>query len=184
VFRTDLKNKMTIGHLDEVPVFKEIQHFRQPWIWILVGGIACIAWYSFIRQIILGDPFGSNPASDAGVIIILVIFGIIFPVWFLIMRLEVQVTSSSLSFRMFPLHVNWREVPFGTIDCVMAVIYRPIREYGGWGIRFGRKGIAYNVSGDRGVQVTLTSGKSFLLGSQRAEELELVLRSRIRTGER
>jgi len=29
------------------------------------------------------------------------------------------------------------------------------------------------------VQVTLKNGKSFLLGSQRAEELELVLRSRI-----
>jgi hypothetical protein len=175
---------MTIGHPDEVPLFNEIQRFRQPWVWFLVGGIACIAWYSFIRQVIFGDPFGSNPASDAGVIIILVIFGIIFPVWFLIMRLEIQVTSSSLRFRMFPLHMNWREVPFGTIDGVVAVVYRPIREYGGWGIRFGRKGIAYNVSGDRGVQVTLKSGKSFLLGSRRPEELGRVLLSRIQTGER
>jgi len=170
---------MTIGLRDEVLLFQEIQHFRQPWIWVLIGGIAGIAWYSFIRQIILGDPFGSNPASDAGVIIILGIFGIIFPVWFLVMKLEIQISSTSLRFRMFPLHVKWREVPFGSVAGVMAVIYRPLREYGGWGIRIGRKGMAYNVSGDRGVQVTLKSGKSFLLGSQRAEELELVLRSRI-----
>jgi hypothetical protein len=115
-------------------------------------------------------------------IVILVIFGIIFPVWFLLMKLEIEVTSAILRFRMFPLHLKWKEVPFGTIAGVMAVIYRPLREYGGWGIRFGRKGMAYNVSGDRGVQVTLKNGKSFLLGSRKAEELESVLHAGIRTG--
>lgn len=175
---------MTALHPPKDTAYSEVQQFRQPWIWVLIGGIAGIAWYSFIRQVILGDPFGSNPASDAAVVIILVIFGIIFPVWFLVMKLEIEVTSTSLWFRLFPLHLKWREIPFGTIAGVMAIIYSPLREYGGWGIRFGRKGMAYNVSGDRGVQVTLTSGKSFLLGSRRAEELELVLRSRIRTGER
>ncbi|MDD1705801.1 MAG: DUF6141 family protein [Methanoregulaceae archaeon] len=174
---------MTSGPTGEIPVFREIQRFRQIWIWILIGGIAGIAWYSLFRQIIIGEPFGSNPAPDAGVMVIFIIFGIIFPVWFLVMKLEIQVTSTILRFRMVPLHMKWREVPFGNIADVVAVIYRPIREYGGWGIRFGRKGIAYNVSGDRGVQVTLKNGKSFLLGSGRAEELAIVLRSRIKTGE-
>jgi hypothetical protein len=113
------------------------------------------------------------------VLIVLAIFGIAFPVWFRVMNLEIQVTGTMLRFRFFPLHLSWREIPFDSIARVMAVVYRPLREYGGWGIRFGKKGMAYNVSGDRGVQVTLKNGKSFLLGSQRAEELELVLRSRI-----
>ena len=49
--------------------------------------------------------------------------------------------------------------------------YRPIREYGGYGIRYSSKGKAYNVSGDRGVQIELLNGERLLIGSQRADEL-------------
>jgi hypothetical protein len=51
--------------------------------------------------------------------------------------------------------------------------YRPILEYGGWGIRYSpfAKGWAYNVSGNQGVQLELASGKRILIGPQRAEEL-------------
>ncbi len=31
--------------------------------------------------------------------------------------------------------------------------YRPIREYGGWGIRYGWNGRAYSTSGNEGVQL-------------------------------
>jgi hypothetical protein len=164
--------------------YHEVQQFRQIWIVLIVGFLAALAWYSFAVQIILGEPFGTNPASDIVVLIILGIFGIAFPLWFFVMKLEIQVTGTALRFRMYALHLSWKEVPFEHIASVMAVVYKPLREYGGWGIRFGRKGMAYNISGDRGVQVTLKSGKSFLLGSLRAEELELVLRSKIHPGKR
>jgi hypothetical protein len=51
--------------------------------------------------------------------------------------------------------------------------YRPILEYGGWGIRYSPfgQGCAYNVSGNRGVQLELADGQRILIGSQRAEEL-------------
>ena len=160
-------------------VYAEEQRFRQIWILMLVGFIAIHAWYSFLLQIVIGEPFGTNPAPDILVLILLVIFGIIFPVWFLVMRLEVQVTRTDLRFRMFPLHIQWREVPLATIVKAEAVTYRPILEYGGWGIRIGKKGWAYNVSGNRGVQVTLEDGKSFLLGSLQPERLATAIQSGI-----
>jgi hypothetical protein len=58
-----------------------------------------------------------------------------------------------------------------------AVAYQPLLEYGGWGIRLGRRGWAYTISGNRGVQIALKDGKSFLLGSQREIEMEAILRS-------
>jgi len=158
-------------------VYSEEQRFRQIWILLLVGFIAILAWYSFLLQIVIGEPFGTNPAPDILVLILLVIFGIIFQVWFLVMRLEVQVTRTDLRFRMFPLHIQWREVPLATIVKAEAVTYRPILEYGGWGIRIGKKGWAYNVSGNRGVQVTLEDGKSFLLGSLQPERLASAIQS-------
>lgn len=165
---------------DELVVFSEEQRFRQAWIRILVAFVAAVAWYTFIVQVVGGEPVGNNPADDVLVVIILAVFGIIFPIWFIIMRLETQVTLTALRFRMFPLHRAWRVHPFDTIARAVAITYRPLREYGGWGIRFGRRGMAYNVSGNEGVLITLRSGTSFLLGSLRAAELEQVLTSRIR----
>ena len=49
--------------------------------------------------------------------------------------------------------------------------YKPIREYGGWGIRYGRGGKAYNVSGNKAVQLVLKNGKRLLIGSQRPDKL-------------
>lgn len=163
------------------PLFSETQRFRQSWVLLLIGGIAFIAWYSFFQQIVCGIPFGNNPASDTGVVILFIGLGVFLPILFLfIMRLEIQVTQRALWFRFFPLHFRWREVPLDTIADVKAGVYRPMLEYGGWGIRLGIKGVAYTVSGDRGVQVTLKNRKSFLLGSNRAEEMESLLLSVIR----
>jgi len=68
---------------------------------------------------------------------------------------------------------NWSalENPFDNIISCKIRTYKPIREYGGWGIRFSRKGRSYNVSGDRGVQLELTEGMLLLIGSQKAEQL-------------
>jgi len=49
--------------------------------------------------------------------------------------------------------------------------YSPISDYGGWGIRYGSIGKAYNVSGNRGVQLELLNGERILIGSQKPEEL-------------
>ena len=52
-----------------------------------------------------------------------------------------------------------------------AVVYRPLRDYGGWGIRgFGNRR-AWNVRGDRGVLLVRRDGSTLLIGSQRPREL-------------
>lgn len=70
-----------------------------------------------------------------------------------------------------------RTIPRAEIAGAEARTYAPIREYGGWGVRLGRRGWAYNVSGNRGVELTLVSGKGVMIGSRRAEELEAAIRA-------
>ena len=45
-------------------VFREVQRFRQVWLWVLLISIAAIELatfgYGIIQQIILGKPFGDN----------------------------------------------------------------------------------------------------------------------------
>jgi hypothetical protein len=148
------------------PAFSEVQRFRQVWVVILVGFIAVLSW-AFLVGLLLNP----DPSSTVIVIVVVVIFGVIFPVWFLVMKLEIRVEGLLLCFRMFPLHLRFREVPAGEIASAEAVTYRPLLEYGGWGIRIGCRGWAYNVSGNRGVFIRKKTGKCFLLGSRRPEEL-------------
>jgi hypothetical protein len=55
-----------------------------------------------------------------------------------------------------------------------------MEQYGGRGIRRGRHGWAYTVSGNRGVKLILAGGEQFLIGSQRPEELAAAIQKRLR----
>ena len=85
------------------------------------------------------------------------------------MKLITEVRDDSLTLRFHPL--TNQIIPYEHIKTCEVRKYHPIREYGGWGIRYGRKGKAFNVSGNLGVQLELAQGKSLLIGSQRPEEL-------------
>lgn len=83
----------------------------------------------------------------------------------------VQVDGQALSVRFSPL---WgTRIPLSDVTSCEPRTYRPILEYGGWGVRyspFGR-GWAYNVSGNRGVHLVLSNGRRVLVGSRRPEAL-------------
>ena len=160
---------------DPTILYREVQRFRQPLIWIFLISIALFSIYGMVQQLILGKPFGNNPAPDVVLIIIVIIVGLGFPVFFYVMNLTIEVRTDGLYIRFFPLHVSFRKVEFTNIARYEVRTYRPIRDYGGWGIRWGRKGKAYNVSGNRGLQFELSDGKRLLLGSQKPEELAKAL---------
>jgi hypothetical protein len=151
--------------------YREVQHFRQPWVWLLIAGVFGVTVWSFVQQIVLRRPFGQNPASDTVVMIIALVFGIAFPVLFLVANLTVEVRSDGLYYRFFPFHWSFRRISAETLSKHEVHKYRPIRDYGGWGIRYGRGGKAYNVSGDRGVMLELSDGSRLLIGSQKPEDL-------------
>lgn len=86
--------------------------------------------------------------------------------------LIVQVRSDALYVQHLLLTRRHR-IPYETIASCEARTYRPILEFGGWGVRFGwgARGKAYNVSGTQGVQLVLTNGRRLLLGSRKADAL-------------
>jgi hypothetical protein len=152
------------------PLFREVQRWRDVW-WVMavVFGQAALQWWIFLEQIVGGRAVGNNPGSDAAVIVIWLIFGVGFPLFFLWLRLEVEVWPEGVLVRYRPF-VN-RRIAIEEIAQAEPRLYRPLGEFGGWGIRgFGYR-IAYNVSGKMGVELTLVDGRRVMLGSQRAPEL-------------
>jgi hypothetical protein len=91
-------------------------------------------------------------------------------------RLVVEVRSDGLYYRFSPFHRSWHRIPLARIKTAEARTYRPLLEYGGWGIRYGLGGKAYNVGGNRGVQLKLENGKRILFGSHEADALAAAIK--------
>lgn len=157
-------------------LFHEVQRIRQPWLIFLVALCVAGAWFSFVSQILMDRPFGDRPAPDLMVWFVCLFFGIALPVFFFLVKMEVTVTRERVLARFFPL--ARKEFSPADISKAYARTYHPIKEYGGWGIRWGpRSGRAYNASGNRGIQLELADGNRFLIGSQKPEELAAAIGS-------
>ena len=63
------------------------------------------------------------------------------------------------------------QIPLSDVRQAEAIVYRPIADYGGWGIRGFRRKRAFNARGDRGVLLTRADGSTVLIGSQKPREL-------------
>ena len=165
-----------VGIHDRGIIFREIQHFRQIWLWALLTSISLLIIYAMVQQLLLGKPFGSNPAPDLALVIIGIIFGLGFPIFFYFLNLTTEVRKDGLYYRFSPFHRSFRRIALEDLTSYEARTYSPVKNYGGWGIRYGQGGIAYNVSGNRGVQLELANDKRILIGSQRPEELAEAIR--------
>ncbi|MBC7246268.1 MAG: hypothetical protein H5T73_00610 [Actinobacteria bacterium] len=156
-------------------VFREVQRFHQWWIYLVVLAVTLFAWYAPLRQLFADRPPGEKEAPDWFMYLVWLLMGMGFPALFLSARLVVEVRDDGIHYRYHPFHLRFHRIGVEEIEEAEARTYRPVLEYGGWGIRYGRKGKAYNVSGNRGVQLRLRDGRRVLFGSQRAEEFASAL---------
>lgn len=154
-------------------LFREQQRFRQWWVWLLVLGVAGVQWWGFIQQIVLGQPWGNNPAPDWMMWLVWLLFGIGLPLFFYKLALVVTVTPEHINISYRPL--TKRIIPLADVESVEVRTYKAFREYGGYGLRGTPRNLAYNVSGNQGVALTLADSHKVMIGSQKAAELALAI---------
>lgn len=148
--------------------FEEEQHFSRALLntlLLLMAVFVLIMWFAL----------GVVSEEGRQAVFATLIFSILFMVFFFTLKLNTQVTGEGIHLRT--LYVVSRLIRFNDIVSAEDVQYRPIRDYGGWGIRFSRKGMAYNMSGNHGVKLKLKNGKRVLIGSQRSAELAMAIKS-------
>jgi hypothetical protein len=158
-------------------LYREVQRLRQPWLILLLLGLTALVWYSAWRQLLLGRPFGNNPASNEMMVVTFLLVGIGMPLFFHRLHLATEVRMDGIYFRYWPLLLRWRHLCWESLEAAEAVTYHPLREYGGWGIRFGAKARAYIASGNRGVMLHRREGSDLLIGSQQPERFVEALRA-------
>jgi hypothetical protein len=154
--------------------FSETQRFRQWWIWLLLlFAVVVIAVKINYRVTIVDGAIVSKHLSwqisrMALVMLVVVLF------WLL--RLEVTITELGITYRFYPLQIRYRNIQWEEVEKAYVRIYKPIPEFGGWGIKFGRNGRALNVSGNVGLQIEYKTGKRLLIGTIKRDELEAFMK--------
>jgi len=144
----------------------------------MVLGVAALMWWDFIEQIVLGRPWGDNPGPDWMMWLSWVLFGLGLPIFFWWMKMEVEVWTDHVQIYYRPF--SNRTIAYADIERIQARTYSPIKEYAGWGVKgWSSKKMAYNVSGNQGVEIFLTDGKSVMIGSQKPQELAVAIEAQL-----
>ena len=139
-------------------MFYEIQQFRQIWIWLIILIIVIVLYIPIISGVL--NIFLS-------IIFFLFGFGLIWLFYSIKLVTEVKEAGIQIIFTPFTNFI----IPFNEIKDFDIREYRPILEYGGWGIRFNSTGKAYTVSGKIGLQVELLNGEKILIGTENSDKL-------------
>ncbi len=160
--------------------YSEIQRFRQPWLWsILISvWISAIGAFGFVmdRQLVQDISKGNSSMNDSGLkvsLILAIVLVTALIVLFAMAKLTTQIDKKFISYKYFPLHKSFRKIAWKSVVKFEVVTYQPVSQYGGWGIRAGKNGKVFSVSGNRGLQIELRTGERILIGTTKANELSM-----------
>jgi hypothetical protein len=125
--------------------YTENQMFSQFWLWLILAVIFFYSLYS-------GTEGFTSTLSISAIIALCIIFLVIM--FFTIFRLKLEVSEDGIKYSLFPFsqekYLNW-----DVIKSVELIKYEPIKDFGGWGIRYdlNRDIKTYNTGGNVGLLV-------------------------------
>ena len=157
-FRFDPAHRVALPD-DPQPAHDEEQSFDQVWLWALLG-------FETVFVLIILFAAGLTWVQMIGMMALMVVPLVLLSSFKLFTRID----DEGIHFRMRPFHWRWKTIPWDEVDQVYVRKYSPVKEYGGWGIRFGPAGTAYNVRGSYGIQIVRKNGRRILIGTQHPEE--------------
>lgn len=149
------------------PYFHEEQRIRQLGFRIAVLAAALPAWGLLFG--ILLEPIRTDARAMSGILGTWFFIGVALPAFVTAVKLITEVREDGVYYCFSPIHLRFRRIGLEQMARFEALRYRPLLEYGGWGLRIRYRKRAYSISGDRGVRITLPDGRTILFGSLRAE---------------
>jgi len=157
-------------------LFSETQKFRQLWLLFLLLSTVGITILAIFFQINGNKHQIQDPIDRTGLIIAACSI-LLITLLFLYVKLETRITKEGIYVKFFPFHLKYKFYSWDSISKSYIRQYAAIQEYGGWGLRIGffRKGKAFNVSGNKGLQLEFNNNKKLLIGTNKPDELHSIL---------
>lgn len=157
--------------------FVEMQGFRQPMLWVLLLGIEGYLIYANYSQLVNNQSIGDHPVSNLFLMGFLLVWTL-FLCFLWSVKLMTKIDENGIYTRFSYLQRKFKFFSWTEVESCYIRTYSPLREYGGWGIRWGSKhGMAYSVSGDQGLQLVLKDKRQVIIGTQEGLQLKAYLES-------
>ncbi len=165
-------------------LFTEKQYIKNKVLLVLVYISSLIPMVvmsiALVQQILYKESFGNHPVSDSTLIvlwIISILFAIALIYLFRFSYMKIEISTNGFHYRYIPFHRSEKNILPKDVSSYEIVDVKPIRDYGGWGIRYNisGKGKGYIFSGNKGVRFTLRDNKKILFTTEKAESMELAL---------
>ncbi len=149
--------------------YHEEQHFHDALMGLLVLAMLFVVFVTTVAVVF------SRP-NDALLLAIAPAMIVLVAALISLSHLDVDVTDSGVSIAFRHLWPT-RRIAFADIVGLEVKRYRPLIDYGGWGVRLGPAGWAYTTGGDVGVKMRLRKGLPVLIGTRHPSELEAAIRA-------
>lgn len=157
--------------------FKEEQNFRKWWHFVIAGfPVIIISVMFFLIQLDLVQT--KNNQKEPLFFLLLILFIALIFVWFLFLKLETTINEKGILVNYRGIPFCKRNIPWEEISSISIITYSPLTDYGGWGVRYSLSGNGwcYNVAGEDGIKLFTTNKKPFLIGTQKKEEAEKIIK--------
>jgi|TARA_R110002110_G_scaffold2307_13_gene10635 hypothetical protein len=158
-------------------VFIETQRFDQWWFRLIILLIAIISIGTIAKsyQNVQSEPVPFWISLIAGLCTLIIILSVGF-----LIKLETKIDELGIHYGFWPFYSKLKLIPWSDIEKCTIRKYNPLVEYGGWGYRMGffqQRGSAMNVKGNIGIQIVFKNGKHLLIGTQKKEDAEKVIKT-------
>ncbi len=142
-------------------------------ITVIIGVV--LQGYWFVRLFYSGKIVTSAFFLDSGFIVITTLFFIALTIVVIlnsISRLRTKIKKDFIYVNYYPYKRKWEKIGVSGILSYKIRKYSPYREYSGYGVRDSqRKGKAYIISGNTGLQLYLKDGERILIGTQKIQAI-------------
>lgn len=153
---------------------------RTGWAWwvnlLFLGLFWGVPLFTILPEALGGGTGDMSPA--VATILLLSLASLPILIYGFLGQLRVRVTDQGVEAAWGLMEVFKKSFPYADIVRAEAVTYSPIREFGGWGIRFGfgnKK--AWTTRGNRALVLHLKDGSRFYLSSEKPERLVVGIQS-------
>jgi hypothetical protein len=147
--------------------YKEVQRIDPVWILGTFAFINVINYLAFMYLDIRNNDI-FYPTYSMFLILL---------VAYMLIKLETIYSSEGIQYRFFPFHRKFRMLYWKDLHAIEIVKIRPIRDFGGWGIRKNKGNAAFTTQGNITLSVTESkSGKKTFIGIKDRKKTEQFLR--------
>jgi len=136
------------------------------WVTVVVWGAFVAGAYPILAGLNMDLPFERRFVMAACLIMVAAVVQLFFG------GTTVLVETGAVRVHLGLVPLVSKRIAYERIRGLESVRYHPIKEFGGWGIRFARNKQAWTARGDEAVVLQLADGRELYIGSDHPQRLE------------